>query len=132
LQELQRHLAKGAIALFHAYDGACCRPQLLFGSSIRARQDGRRSQTRINRHSPDSGVFAAKDRVSDRLGQGQIVPAAATGTAAVNKAETQPTEPASAIVTRQGGDGPRRGGTGAGSGRAAPRARPERSEGDAQ
>ena len=41
----------------------------VFGSSIRARQDGRRSQTRINRHSPDSGVFAAKDRVSDRLGQ---------------------------------------------------------------
>jgi hypothetical protein len=37
-----------------------------------------------------------------------------------------------AIVTRQGGDGPRQGGKGAGSACAACRARPERSEGDAQ
>jgi len=27
-------------------------------------------KSHITRHSPDSGVFAAKDRVSDRLGQG--------------------------------------------------------------
>ena len=31
---------------------------------------------RTSRHSPNPGVFAAKDRVSDRLGQGLIVHAA--------------------------------------------------------
>ena len=34
------------------------------------------AQKDMNRHSPNPGVFAAKDRVSDRLGQGLIVHAA--------------------------------------------------------
>ena len=33
LKQLRRHLVKGAVALFHAHDAACCRPQLLFGGS---------------------------------------------------------------------------------------------------
>jgi hypothetical protein len=39
-------------------------------SALPSRSASIRLGSRLSRHSPNSGVFAAKDRVSDRLGQG--------------------------------------------------------------